>query len=198
MTITPSIDDPRYEAAAAEVLRRHNNGQAEENIRIAIRDFLITAGLAEAESMSAEAPPAPGSGKAVDLVTGFEAGEAYIETKRRIGGAGGGINPLPEHVNQIDGYLRAAHDAGRTGRMGVLTDGKYWVLRWRGALAEPSRVYPYAFTLESSDRWFALYEWLRDNALITYENEYPDRDRIVQHFSTQSAAYEREIAGLRL
>ena len=39
--------------------------------------------------------------------------------------------------------------------MGILTDGKYWLLRWPNA-GQPKTVPPYAFTLEDPDRWFIL------------------------------------------
>ena len=55
--------------------------------------------------------------------------------------------------------------------MGVLTDGKRWLLRWPGA-GEVRLTLPYAFTLEGADRWIVLYEWLRDSALIAMENRY--------------------------
>ena len=41
------LDDPRYAAAAAKMLRRHDNYEVEANITSAIRDFLIVTGLAE-------------------------------------------------------------------------------------------------------------------------------------------------------
>ena len=54
-------------------------------------------------------------------------------------------------------------EASKGVRIGVLTDGKYWVLRWPNA-AKVNTSPPYAFTLTDADRWYALYEWLRDNA----------------------------------
>ena len=63
-------------------------------------------------------------------------------------------------------------------RMGILTDGKRWLLRWPDA--GPVKVVPpYAFTLENPDRWIILYEWLRDHALSAEENipPSPTRDR---------------------
>ena len=40
------VNDPRYRNAAAEILRRHDDFQAEANITSAVRDFLILTGLA--------------------------------------------------------------------------------------------------------------------------------------------------------
>ena len=52
--------------------------------------------------------------------------------------------------------------------MGVLTDGKRWLLRWPGA-GQVRLTRPYAFTLDDPDGWFHLYEWLRDTALVSLE-----------------------------
>ncbi len=43
-----SPDDPPSRAAAAEILRRHENGEAEANITSAARDFLIATRMAQA------------------------------------------------------------------------------------------------------------------------------------------------------
>ncbi len=67
--MTPHIDpnDPRYRNAAAEILRRHDNGEPEANITSAVRDFLIVTGLARGEEMVEERPPSGGPRLAVDL-----------------------------------------------------------------------------------------------------------------------------------
>ena len=67
--MTPHIDpkDPRYCNAAAEILRRHDNGEPEVNITSAVRDLLIGTGLARGEEMVEENPPSAGPRLAVDL-----------------------------------------------------------------------------------------------------------------------------------
>ena len=94
--------------------------------------------------------------------------DTFIEFKRRIGAAGG-FNPDPRNVDQLDDYLAQSQKQGRV-RMGILTDGKYWLLRWPGA-GKPNTVPPYAFTLEKPGSWIILYEWLRDNAPSLDEKE---------------------------
>ena len=80
--------------------------------------------------------------------------------------------------------------------MGILTDGKYWLLRW--AAAGPVRtVYPYGFVLENADQWFRLFEWLRDKALVAFEGQIPTRETIKNHFGLESPAWEREVGVLR-
>ena len=79
--------------------------------------------------------------------------------------------------------------------MGVLTDGRRWVLRWPGA-GEVKMVKPYAFTLDSADHWFLLYQWLRDEALASQENIPPDRAHIEEHFGPSNPSYQRDLAAL--
>ena len=38
-------NDPRYAGSAAEILRRHDNGEPEANVTSAVRDFLVLTGL---------------------------------------------------------------------------------------------------------------------------------------------------------
>ena len=151
-------NDPRYAQAAAEILRRHDGGEPEANITSAVRDFLIVTGLVRADEIVEENPPAQGSRRAVDLA----ALDTFIEFKRRIGTVGG-FNPNPEYVQQLDDYLEQSEKQGRM-RMGILTDGKQWLLRWPGAGSVRTAL-PYAYTLEEADRWITLFEWLRDHAL---------------------------------
>ena len=144
VTAQINIDDPRYAASAAEILRRHSDGAAEANITSAVRDFLILTGLAESDEIVEEAPPAEGSGSAVDLTTL----NTFIEFKRRIGTARA-FEPRPEYVLQLDNYLAQSETEGTSVRMGILTDGKHWLLRWPNA-GDVRATAPYAFTLESS------------------------------------------------
>ena len=190
MSIQIDYNDPRYAQAAAEILRRHENGEPEANITSAVRDFLILTGLVRAEEIVEENPPAQGSRRAVDLA----ALDTFIEFKRRIGTAGG-FNPNAEYVQQLDDYLEQSGEQGRV-RMGILTDGKRWLLRWPNA--GPVRTaLPYALTLEEPDRWIALYEWLRDSALVSLEGVSPDREGITGHFGPSSPSYQRDIAALK-
>ena len=191
MTAQINIDDPRYAASAAEILRRHNEGAAEANITSAVRDFLILTGLVESHEVVEEAPPAEGSGSAVDLTTL----NTFVEFKRRIGTTRA-FEPRPDYVLQLDNYLAQSEAVGTSVRMGILTDGKHWLLRWPNA-GNVRTTAPYAFTLESSDRWLLLYEWLRDKALASERNVLPTREIIAEAFGPNSPRYERDIAALR-
>ena len=186
----PHIDsnDPRYAEAAAEILRRHNSGEAEANITSAVRDFLTLTKLVKSEEIKEENAPALGSRQAVDLT----ALDTFIEIKKRIGN---GLNPNPEYVRQLDDYLEQSNKHGEV-RMGVLTDGKYWLLRWPGA-GPVKTTPPHAFTLEDPERWIPLYEWLRDRALYAHENVIPSEDTLAERFGPDSPSYERDIDTLR-
>ena len=185
-----NVNDPKYRDAAAQILNRHDNGEPEANITSAVRDFLIITGLARSDEMVEENPPSDSSRRAVDLT----ALDTFMEFKRRIGTTPGGA-PDPTNVEQLDDYLAQSAAQGRI-RMGVLTDGKRWLLRWPGA-GEVRLTKPYAFTLEEPDQWIALYEWLQDSALVSLENVRPDREGITEHFGPGSPSYQRDIAALK-
>ena len=180
-------NDPRYRDLATAILRRYDNNEAEANIASAVRDFLILTGLANADDIVEENPPSDDSRRAVDLT----ALDTFVEFKRRIGTAAG-FNPDPDNVSQIDEYLEISKCAGKGVRTGILTDGKYWLLRWPEA--GPVRTErPYGFVLDSPDRWLPLFEWLRDSALLSLDNIPADRANIERFLGPASPTYQRDI-----
>ena len=80
--------------------------------------------------------------------------------------------------------------------MGILTDGRHWLLRWPNA-GPVKASWPYVFTLDDPDRWLTLYEWLRDHALSAKEDERPSRFTIAERFGPSSPSYQRDIATLK-
>ena len=60
MPLHTDPNDLRYRNAAAEILRRHDNGEPEANITGAVRDSLIVTGLARSEEIVEEKPPSGG------------------------------------------------------------------------------------------------------------------------------------------
>ncbi len=183
--------DPKFELAAASILDRHNGGEAEANITSAVRDFFILANLAKPEQIKEENPPSDSSRSAVDLT----AHDTFVEMKRRVGTTGGN-SPNPDYIQQLDDYLLQSQTMGKGVRMGVLTDGKHWLLRWNNA-GPANTAYPYAFTLESSSQWLGLYEWLRDKALVSHVDILPTRRSIEEHFGPNNLTYQRDIASLK-
>ena len=183
-------DHPTYRESAAAIVNRHETFQEEANITSAIRDFLIKTKLAKESEIREENAPALGSRRAVDLV----ALDTFVEVKRRIGSSAGFV-PDQEYVEQIDGYLAESGRQGRV-RMGILTDGKYWLLRWPNA-GPVKTAPPYGFVLDDPERGFLLFEWLRDHALSAMEDRQPNRANIKERFGTKSPSYERDIENLR-
>ena len=112
-----------------------------------IIDLLVTAGLVDRTRVRREADR-------VDIRTD----DLIIEVKKRIGI---GIQPNSGHVAQLDGYLSQARQSNDPERLGILTDGKYWVLRQPG-IEEVRTHHPYAFSLNSSAGVNDLVAWLRD------------------------------------
>ena len=188
----PDINNPKFKQLAAAILRRHDYGEPEANITSAIRDFLIETGLAKSDEIVEENPPSDASRRAVDLT----ALDTFIEVKRRIGNMQAGFSPDAEYVRQIDDYLALSANEGKGVRTGILTDGRHWLLRWHGAGAVRTTM-PYAFTLQDADGWLALYEWLRDTALVSLEDIQLDRSSIEQHLGPVSPAYQRDIDTLK-
>ena len=184
-------DDPKYAASAAEILRRHDNAEPEANITSVVRNFLTLTGLAKSDEINEENPPSDTSRQAVDLT----ALDTFVEMKRRIGTTGG-LDPNPIYVQQLDDYLAQSRTAGKGLRTGILTDGKHWLLRWPGA-GPVKTVKPYAFTLQDAQGWLLLYEWLRDESLVSLEGIAADRANIEKHLGPNSPLYERDIAALR-
>ena len=182
-------DDAHCREIAAELLWRHEDMQPEANITSGIREFLVRTGLVESSDIREEIAPAEGSSNSVDL----SALDTLIEVKTRIGN---GIVPHGRHVGQLDSYLKAAMDASKGVRIGILTDGKHWILRWQDAVMIHTTP-PYAFILTGADKWYALYEWLRDNALVVRRDIEPTSDEIRHQFSPTNPLYEREIDTLR-
>ena len=188
MTTHIDTSDPKYPNAAGEILLRHLSDQPEANVTSAVRDFLTLTGLVQPADIVEENPPSDTSRRAVDLT----ALDTFIEFKKRIGTAAGGFNPDPDNVQQIDDYLRESRDAGKGVRTGILTDGKYWLLRWPDA--GPIKIAaPYGFTLESPHGWLSLFEWLRDTALVALDSIPADRDNVETYLGPKSAAYQRDI-----
>ena len=179
--------------AAYSILQRYRRNEAEANITTAIRDFIVSANLAKSDEMQEEVHPSDASRNLVDLRT---AG-TLIEVKRRIAGGSDSPVPDPDHVSQLDKYLVESQDAGSGVRLGVLTDGRRWLIRSEPG-APVQSAFPYSFTLEEGDSGANnLRLWLRDSVLISAENIAVTENSLRQHFGPLSPHYERDIAALR-
>ena len=188
----PDINNPTFVELADAIVQRHQRNEAEANITSAVRDFLIATGLAKSDEIVEENPPSDSSRRAVDLT----ALDTFIEMKRRVSNLRPGFDPDPEYVKQLDDYLELSGTEGKGIRTGILTDGKYWLLRWPGAGAVKTTP-PYGFVLDSADSWLPLFEWLRDTALVSLDGIPPARGNIERYLGPDSPAYHRDIDTLR-
>ena len=67
MATQTDYNDPRYGQAAAEIMRRHANGEPEANIASAMPDLVMLTGLTRGKEMVDENPPSQGLRRAGDL-----------------------------------------------------------------------------------------------------------------------------------
>ena len=188
--VHPDHNDPAtYGDGAQAILDRHDApGASEAEIRAAVRDFLIETKLATAASIQMEQSPGEGSSGRVDLRTR----DVIFEFKVRIGDR---INPTEQNVKQLDDYLKAAIDGGRPQRFGILTDGKYWILRWPGMGAVGTRA-PNAFTLIDADYGLKLHEWLRDQSQALEARGVSPTDKEIRSRLGEGPRFEQHISAL--
>ena len=193
MTIHHDVGDA-YAGLMAEVLRRHNQGHSETDIRSAVRDFMLGADLARPAEINQEESPTDGAAGRVDMVVR----ETFIEFKRNLF-TGAVVNP--GYIKQLDGYLAEAIAKGRGIRTGILTDGKRWILRSIGDAASDvatELLNPPVQVFETSQQGLRLYEWLRDQALTEQAYDIaPTRENLRRYFGDASVATNQNLATLR-
>ena len=185
----PAPDDPAAHAAAQAILERHDLDQAEDNIRAAVRDFLVAVDLADRAEIEVEAPA--GDGGRCDLRTA----DVIFEFKRRIG-AKPGLQPDPDYVDQLDRYLASARDNAFPQRVGILTDGRNWIARWP-AMSGLRTDAQYAHELRSADGWLELYRWLSDVSQALEARGIPADDEEVRRRLGPGPRFQQHLAELR-
>ena len=182
-------DPDRCRGPAQAILDRHlQAGVKEAEIGAAVRDFLIATGLVPASEIEMEQAPAAGSAGRVDLRTR----DVIIEFKVRIGDR---INPRDDYVEQLDDYLAAAVTGGQPQRFGILTDGKYWILRWPGMGPVRTQA-PHAFTLSDAEHGLLLYEWLRNQSQALEERGIAPSDEEIRNRLGDGPRFEQHILAL--
>ena len=180
-----------YAPLAAEILNRHDRGDSEADIRSAVRDFIIQSGLVTASEVTQEESPTQAAAGRVDLA----ARDAFFEFKRNLYS---GDQIAPEHIRQLDDYLTDALTAGRGIRVGVLTDGKRWLLRRIGD-GQVDAVSPPMWTLEAAAAGLRLYEWLHDRVFEERAGDVaPTQDNLVREFGDASHHTNQDFATLRI
>lgn len=153
------------------MLARYEEHALEADVRRAICDFLVDTALVDRDDLRLEE-------NRIDV----QSENLVIEVKRRIGSTGT-IKPDAHNVDQLDGYLREAREAGKPERLGILTDGRHWVLRLPG-IEEVQTVPPYAFTFTNATSWDRLRGWLyNESQAIEQSNRRPVEGDIRSAFS---------------
>lgn len=178
-----------YADLAEAVLYRHNAGHSETDIRSAARDFVIQSGLVSSSEVTQEESPTQAASGRVDLV----ARGAFFEFKRNLY-SGSVIDP--QHIKQLDNYLLDALNASRGIRVGVLTDGKRWLLRRVGD-SQVEAFSPATFILETPAGGLRLYEWLRDRVFEERAaNIAPTPENLVREFGDARRATNQDLLTL--
>ncbi|WP_419840048.1 N-6 DNA methylase [Candidatus Poriferisodalis sp.] len=185
-----SADDPRFVELARELLHWHGTDAHEDNVRSAVRNFLVGTELTDFYEIESEASPNPQRIRRsrVDLVL-FD---AFVEVKTRIGTAADAAMPAADHVAQLDGYLDSSQDVN----LGVLTDGRHWLRRTTGQL-EVQTAYPWAFTLREPGDGVELYRWLNEYIFSGRRAKPIDADSVGTEFGPSSPVYATHIELIR-
>ena len=184
------LSDPQLREAGAEILARYNRDEHEHNTGVAIRDFITATGLAQSGDIQMEA--ASGNEGRVDL--SIDNHRLYIEVKTRVGTASGGAEPNPKNLEQIDGYLASSADPAT---IGVLTDGKHWLIRTCGDEPDTVRGPPFRHTFDTAEEWLALFEWLRDEVFAQREKTSATPEKVGEGFSPGTVDYESAVSAIQ-
>ena len=185
-----SADDPVFVELANELLHWHGTAAHEDNIRSAVRNFLVGTGLTEFYEVQSEASPDAQriARRRVDLVLS----DAFVEVKTRIGTAADSAMPAAEHVAQLDGYLEDSLDVN----LGVLTDGRHWLRRTTGQPDVPTG-YPWAFTLDQAGRGVELYRWLNEYIFSGQSSKPVTANTVGTEFGPASPVFATHIELIR-
>ncbi len=171
----------------ASRLARGPKGRTEAEVQADIREFLLTAPLdLDDQDLEVTLEAQAGSGKRIDVEAGFTA----IEVKKSIGSR----SALVKAVDQLTSYVRQRTEQLSQRYVGILTDGRAWILFHLTPceeLAEVSR-----FRLEDSGGSSALSAWL-ETVLATADAVAPTEVEIVKRLGAQSAAAQLDLADLR-
>ena len=172
------------------ILDRRDDGDSENDIRDAFRDFALHTGIiADAKEIKTEVPPATDSIKRVDMYTR----NTYIEFKRNLI-VNGQIDP--NYVKQLDGYLLESIKSGWGIENGILTDGQHYLKRNIGESIlpiSPNR----ARTFERSTQGPLLREYLFDILDTDAQNIAPSPETLTKHLAGGSDLLNQATALLK-
>ena len=172
------------------ILERHNDGDSENDIRDAFRDFTLRTGIIDDErEIKTEVPPATDSIKRVDMY----ARNTYIEFKRNLI-----VNARidPSYTEQLDGYLLESVKSGWGIQNGILTDGKHFLKRNIGESILPiARNNPQ--TYDRPTQGPHLKNYLFDIINTDADNIAPSPDTLTKHLAGGSDLLNQATALLK-
>ena len=172
------------------ILERHNDGDSENDIRIAFRDFTLRTGIIDDErEIKTEVPPATDSIKRVDMY----ARNTYIEFKRNLI-----VNARidPSYTEQLDGYLLESVKSGWGIQNGILTDGKNFLKRNIGESILPiARNNPH--TYDRPTQGPHLKNYLFDIINTDADNIAPSPETLTKHLAGGSDLLNQATALLK-
>ena len=91
--------------------------------------------------------------------------------------------------------MRERVRAGERERLGVLTDGRYWVMRQSG-VEEVRTKSPYGFEISDADVAYRLYEWLRNESRMFEASGLPPTEEEVRRSFGEGPRLEMELVEL--
>jgi hypothetical protein len=165
-----------------------SQGRTEADIQSDVRKFLLDAPLEleQHEIVDVALEAQAGGGRRIDV----EAGCAAIEVKKSLGSK----TVFEEAVAQLARYVKQRTEERSQRYVGVLTDGRTWVLfhlKPQGELAEVSRL-----RLKGGEDAARLAAWL-EPVLATTDKVKPTPREIVRRLGAGSPAAQLDLADLR-
>ena len=165
-----------------------STGRTEADIQSDVRKFLLDAplDLDQGELVDIALEAQAGGGRRIDV----EAGCAAIEVKKSLRSP----SVLAEAVNQLAAYVKQRTEERKQRYVGILTDGKLWVLFHRqpdDTLAEVQRL-----TLAGGEDAPRLASWL-ESVLATTEQIRPSPREVERRLGALSPATQLDLADLR-
>ena len=177
-------DGEEFRKAVQLIIDRHAEHAPAADITAAISNFLVSTGLAAEEDLRREKDR-------IDL----QSAQLIIETKRRIG-TKPGFYPKREYVRQLDNYMLESAKEGKPRRLGILTDGRYWLLKLPNV--EEVRTHPpYVFELRENRGGMLLYEWLRDELSIFEQERLQPTEEKVREKLGRGLWFDNDLEKLR-
>ena len=191
---SPSTELDRRNNASIEylgrILERHNDGDSENDIRTAFRDFILHTEIIDDEAeIKTEVPPGTDTIQRVDMY----ARNTYIEFKRNLI-VNGRVDP--NYTKQLDGYLLESVKSGWGIQNGILTDGKHFLKRNIGESILPiARNNPH--TYDRSTQGPHLKNYLFDIINTDADNIAPSPETLTKHLAGGSDLLNQATALLK-